>query len=76
MNLEEMTLEEMKLNESLINSERKMTYEMEQIVHEIEWLKKKIASLPSTKGKQIRDLHRQILEREFTIVFQKESKLK
>jgi hypothetical protein len=53
-----------------------MTYEMEQIVHEIEWLKKKIASLPSTKGKQIRDLHRQILEREFTIVFQKESKLK
>lgn len=48
-------------------------YEMEQTYHEIELIRKKIARLPPTKEKQIRDLHRQILEREFTIVFQKAS---
>jgi len=36
-------------------------------------IKKKIASLPPTKEKQIRDLHRQILEREFAIVYQNKS---
>jgi hypothetical protein len=41
-----------------------------QAYHEIEWLKKKIASLPPTKEKQIRDLQRQI--RELAIAFQKE----
>ena len=49
------------------------TYEMEQTYHEIELIKKKIASLPPTKEKQIRDLHRQILEREFAIVYQNKS---
>ena len=43
-----------------------------QAYHEIEWLKKKIASLPPTKEKQIRDLQRQIRERELAIAFQKE----
>jgi hypothetical protein len=43
-----------------------------QAQHEIEWLKKKISSLPPTKDKQIRDLQRQIRERELAIAFQKE----
>jgi hypothetical protein len=43
-----------------------------QAQHEIEWLKKKISSLPPTKEKQIRDLQRQIRERELAIAFQKE----
>jgi hypothetical protein len=42
-----------------------------QAQHEIEWLKKKISSLPPTKEKQIRDLQRQIRERELAIAFQK-----
>jgi len=41
-----------------------------QAHHEIEWLKKKIASLPPTKEKQIRDLQRQIRERELAIAYQ------
>jgi hypothetical protein len=44
-----------------------------QAQHEIEWLKKKISSLPPTKEKQIRDLQRQIRERELAIAFQKEA---
>ena len=44
-----------------------------QAHHEIEWLKNKIASLPSTKERQIRDLQRQIRERELAIAFQKNS---
>lgn len=43
-----------------------------QAHQEIEWLKKKIASLPPTKEKQIRDLQRQIREREIAISLQKE----
>ena len=54
-------------------SDKMNNYKMEQTYHEIELIKKKIARLPPTKEKQIRDLHRQILEREFTIVFQKAS---
>jgi hypothetical protein len=42
-----------------------------QAQFEIEWLKNKISGLPSTKERQIRDLQRQIRERELAIAFQK-----
>lgn len=40
-----------------------------QIEVEIKWLKNKIKSLPSTKTKQIKDLERQIKEREYWLIF-------
>jgi hypothetical protein len=40
--------------------------------HEIQWAKDKIKSLPLNKQKQIRDLERQVREREYDIVFLKQ----
>lgn len=40
-----------------------------QIEVEIKWLEDKIKSLPSTKTKQIKDLERQIKEREYWLIF-------
>lgn len=40
-----------------------------QIEVEIKWLENKIKSLPSTKTKQIKDLERQIKEREYWLTF-------
>lgn len=40
-----------------------------QIEVEIKWLEDKIKSLPSTKSKQIKDLERQIKEREYWLIF-------
>ena len=40
-----------------------------QIEVEIKWLEDKIKSLPSSKTKQIKDLERQIKEREYWLIF-------
>ena len=43
-------------------------FEIRQLKHEINWVKNKIKSLPTNKQKQIKDLERQIKEREDKLI--------
>ena len=47
---------------------REMEQQIRQAKHEIQWVSDKIKSLPLSKHKQIKDLERQIKEREYRIM--------
>jgi hypothetical protein len=43
-------------------------FKIRQLKHEIKWTQNKIKSLPANKQKQIKDLERQIKEREYELM--------
>jgi hypothetical protein len=47
---------------------KEIEQQIRQAKHEIQWVENKIKSLPLSKHKQIKDLERQIKEREYNIM--------